>query len=157
MITIPFGLIGAILGHLILNLPITILSVFGMVALTGIVVNDAIVLIEAFNHRLEEGYTLFSALTNACKRRFRAILLTTLTTFSGLMPLILEKSLQAQFLIPMAVSLGFGVLFATSITLLLIPCGYMILDDIQNLIVSLKKNSLNKINTQFSKVFRSRG
>jgi multidrug efflux pump subunit AcrB len=134
MITIPFGLIGAILGHLILNLPITILSVFGMVALTGIVVNDAIVLIEAFNHRLEEGYTLFSALTNACKRRFRAILLTTLTTFSGLMPLILEKSLQAQFLIPMAVSIAFGVLFSTLVTLIIIPCIIAALNDIRRII-----------------------
>ena len=141
MVTIPFGLIGAIIGHLILGIPITMLSIFGMIALTGIVVNDAIVLIEAFNSRLEKGFTFFHALTEAGKRRFRAILLTTLTTFCGLMPLILGKSLQAQFLIPMAVSIAFGVLFSTVITLIVIPCTVAILNDVRllfYLIVHLK-------------------
>ena len=134
MITIPFGLIGAILGHIIMGLPITMMSVFGMVALTGIVVNDAIVLIEAFNSRLERGYSLFNALAEAGKRRFRAIMLTTLTTFCGLMPMILGKSLQAQYLIPMAVAIAFGVLFSTVVTLLVVPCCVGVLNDIRRLL-----------------------
>jgi len=104
---------------------------FGMVALAGIVVNDAIVFIECVNSNLERGEPLFGALLNAGKRRFRAIMLTTLTTFSGLMPLILERSAQAAFLKPMAISIAFGVLFATIITLVLIPCFIAILNDIR--------------------------
>ena len=154
---IPFGFVGAIWGHIIMGYNLSILSLFGCVGLTGVVVNDSLVLIHAINRIRTQGVSLKQAVLNGGALRFRAILLTSVTTFAGLTPILLEKSLQAQFLIPMAVSLGFGVLFATSITLLLIPCGYMILDDIQNLIVSLKKNSLNKMNTQFSKVFRSRG
>ena len=131
MTTIPFGLIGAVIGHLIFGFPLTIMSVFGMVALAGIVVNDAIVLIEGVNGRLENGTPLFIALTEGGKRRFRAILLTTLTTFFGLMPIILEKSMQAQVLIPMAISIAFGVLFATVVTLIFIPCLIAILNDIR--------------------------
>ncbi len=137
MTTIPFGLIGAVIGHLIFGFPLTLLSMFGMVALAGIVVNDAIVLIEGVNTRLEEGMPLFVALREGGKRRFRAILLTTLTTFSGLMPLILEKSMQAQFLIPMAISIAFGVLFATVLTLVLIPCLMAILNDLRRFIYLL--------------------
>jgi multidrug efflux pump subunit AcrB len=129
MTTIPFGLIGGIIGHMFFGLPITMMSLFGLIALAGIVVNDAIVLIEGVNVRLAEGFPLFEALREGGKRRFRAILLTTLTTFAGLMPLILEKSMQAQFLIPMAISIAFGVLFATVLTLVLIPCLIAILND----------------------------
>jgi len=134
MITIPFGLIGAVLGHLIFGMDLTIMSMFGMVALSGIVVNDAIVLIEGINSRLEAGSNFLTAVSEGSKRRFRAILLTTLTTFFGLMPMILEKSVQAQFIIPMAVSIAFGVAFATVVTLVLIPSIIVILNDIRRLI-----------------------
>jgi multidrug efflux pump subunit AcrB len=131
MTTIPFGLIGGVIGHIIFGKMISLLSMFGMVALAGIVVNDAIVLIEGVNARLEADMPLFEAIREGGKRRFRAILLTTLTTFSGLMPLILEKSFQAQFLIPMAISIAFGVLFATLLTLVLIPCQLAVLNDLR--------------------------
>jgi multidrug efflux pump subunit AcrB len=134
MAAIPFGIVGAIAGHLIMGLNLSLLSLFGMVGLAGVVVNDSLVLIDATNRLREEGVGAREAITLAGALRFRAIILTSLTTFAGLMPMILEKSLQAQFLIPMAVSLGFGVLFATGITLLLVPCGYVILDDVHNLL-----------------------
>ena len=102
--------------------------------LAGVVVNDSLVLIDATNRFREKGVSAREAVTRAAALRFRAIILTSLTTFAGLTPMIMEKSLQAQFLIPMAVSLGFGVLFATGITLLLVPCGYVILEDLQNLV-----------------------
>ncbi len=129
MTTIPFGLVGGLIGHWLFGKPVSIMSMFGMVALAGIVVNDAIVLIEGVNSRLESGMPLYEALREGGKRRFRAIMLTTFTTFAGLMPLILEKSFQAQFLIPMALSIAFGVLFATLVTLLLLPCLLAILND----------------------------
>ncbi len=131
MLSIPFGLVGAILGHLIMGKELCILSMFGLVALSGVVVNDALLLIDYANERRRQGEPPFEAIINAGIRRFRPILLTSLTTFFGLMPLILEKSIQAQFLIPMAISLGFGILFATGITLLLIPCFYLVYEDIR--------------------------
>jgi len=134
MAAIPFGIVGAIAGHLIMGLNLSLLSLFGMVGLAGVVVNDSLVLIHATNRLREEGASAQEAIRQAGGLRFRAIILTSLTTFAGLMPMILEKSLQAQFLIPMAVSLGFGVLFATGITLLLVPCGYVILDDIHKVL-----------------------
>jgi multidrug efflux pump subunit AcrB len=133
MTTIPFGLVGGIIGHIILGKPLSLLSMFGLVALAGIVVNDAIVLIEAVNDQLEEGVPLRVAVRVGGKRRFRAILLTTLTTSFGLMPLIMESSFQAQFLKPMAISIAFGVLFATVITLILMPCQLMILSDFRRM------------------------
>lgn len=133
MTTIPFGLIGGVIGHLLFGKILSIMSLFGMVALAGIVVNDAIVLIEGVNLRLENGMPFFEALVEGGKRRFRAIMLTTLTTFSGLMPLILERSMQAQFLIPMAISIAFGVLFATILTLVFIPCLLAILNDLRRI------------------------
>jgi multidrug efflux pump subunit AcrB len=133
MTTIPFGLVGGILGHIIMGKPLSLLSMFGLVALAGIVVNDAIVLIEAVNDLMAEGMPLRVAVRMGGKRRFRAILLTTLTTSFGLMPLILERSFQAQFLIPMAISIAFGVMFATVITLVLMPCQLMILSDFRRL------------------------
>lgn len=134
MAAIPFGIVGAIAGHLIMGLNLSLLSLFGMVGLAGVVVNDSLVLIDAANRLRDEGAGAWDAVTRAGALRFRAIILTSLTTFAGLMPMILERSLQAQFLIPMAVSLGFGVLFATGITLLLVPCGYVILEDVHNLL-----------------------
>jgi multidrug efflux pump subunit AcrB len=131
MAAIPFGMVGAVLGHLIMGVNLSLLSLFGMVGLTGVVVNDSLVLIHATNRLREGGMGAGEAIVLGGRMRFRAILLTSLTTFAGLTPMILEKSLQARFLIPMAVSLGFGVLFATAITLLLVPCGYMILEDIR--------------------------
>ncbi|MBW1785650.1 MAG: efflux RND transporter permease subunit [Deltaproteobacteria bacterium] len=129
MAAIPFGIVGALLGHLIMGFNLSILSMFGMVGLAGVVVNDSLVLVDAGNRFRDRGDSAFDAIRNAGALRFRAVILTSLTTFAGLTPMILEKSLQARFLIPMAVSLGFGVLFATGITLLLVPCCYLILED----------------------------
>ena len=134
MSAIPFGIVGAMAGHLIMGLHLSLLSLFGIVGLAGVVVNDSLVLIHRANRlRREEGLEAEEAVRQAGPHRFRAILLTSITTFAGLIPIIAERSLQAQFLIPMAVSLGFGVLFATGITLLLIPCGYLILEDLHRL------------------------
>ena len=130
MTSIPFGMVGAVAGHLIMGYDLSILSMFGLVALAGVVVNDSLLLIDKINRDRREGSELFKAVVEAGKRRFRPILLTSLTTFFGLTPMILEKSVQARFLIPMAISLGFGILFATGITLILIPSLYMILEDI---------------------------
>lgn len=134
MFAIPFGLVGAIIGHLIYRIPLSMMSFFGLVALTGIVVNDAIVLIVAINNRLKEGVPVFQAIEEGAKRRFRAIILTSLTTFAGLFPIILERSFQAQILIPMGVAIAFGVLFATIGTLLVIPCLLAVLSDIRMLV-----------------------
>jgi multidrug efflux pump subunit AcrB len=139
MITIPFGLIGAMFGHLLLGFDVTMLSLFGMVAVAGMVVNDAIVLIDAINARMAEGLPIRQAISEGGARRFRAILLTTLTTVFGLMPLILEKSMQAQFLIPMALSVAAGVAFATLLTLIFIPCQLMILSDGRRLAAWLRR------------------
>jgi multidrug efflux pump subunit AcrB len=138
MAAIPFGIVGAVAGHLLMGLNLSLLSLFGIVGLAGVVVNDSLVLVHATNRFRRQGASPHDAITRAGGLRFRAIILPSLTTFAGLTPMILERSLQAQFLIPMAVSLGFGVLFATGITLLLIPCGYMILEDVHNLLGSLR-------------------
>ena len=130
LLAVPFGIIGALAGHLILDLTPSYLSVFGMLALAGVVVNDSLVMVDFANQRRREGDMSIEAVTDAGARRFRPILLTSLTTFAGLLPLMLDPSLQAQFLIPMAVSLGFGILFATFITLYLIPSGYLVAEDI---------------------------
>ncbi|MHC5159938.1 MAG: efflux RND transporter permease subunit, partial [Planctomycetota bacterium] len=129
MSAIPFGLVGALVGHVVMGFQLSILSVFGIVALTGIVVNDSLIMIDLINRERSEGIALKQVIRDSVTRRFRPILLTTLTTFCGLVPMMLEKSLQARFLIPMAVSLAFGVLFATIITLILVPALYMILED----------------------------
>lgn len=133
MSAIPFGLIGAVMGHVVLGLNLTMLSMFGIVALTGIVVNDSLVLMDFINRRVRDGVPPRDAVHQAGAARFRPILLTSLTTFAGLTPLLLEKSVQAQFLIPMAVSLAFGVLFSTFIILLGVPVGYIILEDVKRL------------------------
>ena len=133
MAAIPFGIVGAVIGHMIMGFSLSILSMFGIVALAGVVVNDSLLLIDTINVKRREGSELLPALLDGGTRRFRPILLTSLTTFFGLTPMILETSVQAQFLIPMAISLGFGILFATGITLLLIPCLYMMLEDARGL------------------------
>jgi multidrug efflux pump subunit AcrB len=133
MSVIPFGVVGAIWGHLIMRIDLTILSMFGVVALAGVVVNDSIVLVHFINARRAEGMPLGQAVRAAGVTRFRPILLTSLTTFAGLTPLLLERSVQAKFMVPMAVSLGFGVVFATFITLMIVPVSYMILEDLKKL------------------------
>jgi multidrug efflux pump subunit AcrB len=132
MSVIPFGVIGALLGHLILGIPVSMTSYFGIIALSGVVVNDSLILVDFVNRGRAAGISLVEAVKNAANTRFRAILLTSLTTFLGLAPIaIFETSLQAQLVVPMAASLAFGILFATVITLLLIPALYLILDDFQ--------------------------
>jgi multidrug efflux pump subunit AcrB len=131
MAAIPFGLIGAVWGHVVMGMDITILSGFGVVALTGVVVNDSLVMVDYVNRKRSIGLSEMESARQAGFARFRPILLTSLTTFAGLTPLLLEKSLQAKFLVPMAVSLGFGVIFATVITLILVPAMYLILEDIR--------------------------
>ena len=131
MSVIPFGAAGAMLGHMIMGMSLTIMSLMGMLALTGVVVNDSLVLVDYINRRRAEGMPLMEAVSTAGAARLRPVLLTSLTTFAGLTPLIFEKSTQAQFLIPMAVSLGFGILFATFITLLLVPLNYLVLEDLR--------------------------
>jgi multidrug efflux pump subunit AcrB len=130
MAAIPFGLVGAIIGHAIMGFPITIISFFGIVALSGIVVNDSLILIDFINSKIREGEDASSAVMESGKVRFRPVLLTSVTTIAGLFPLLLETSFQAQFLIPMAISLCFGLLVATILTLVYVPSLYMIVKDI---------------------------
>ena len=129
MLAIPFGIVGSVLGHLIMGYSLSLMSMMGIVALSGVVVNDSLVLIDYANRQRLEGASALAAINSAGTRRFRPIILTTLTTFGGLAPMIFETSRQARFLIPMALSLGFGILFATLITLLLVPSLYMLRED----------------------------
>ncbi len=129
MTAVPFGIVGAVWGHAFMGLALSILSMCGVVALTGIVVNDSLVLVSYINTNRRANVPLRRAVHDAGLARFRAIILTSLTTAAGVTPLMLEKSVQAQFLIPMAVALVFGVLFSTMITLVLVPSGYLILED----------------------------
>jgi multidrug efflux pump subunit AcrB len=128
MSVIPFGFIGAVIGHVIFDMAVNILSLFGIIALAGVVVNDSLILVEFANRGKAENLSAEEAILSAGKKRFRAILLTTLTTFVGLFPLLFETSVQAQFVIPMALSLSFGILFASTITLVLIPCLYLVVE-----------------------------
>ncbi|SEA79317.1 Multidrug efflux pump subunit AcrB [Desulfuromusa kysingii] len=134
MISIPFGIVGAVIGHLLLGYSLSVMSMFGVVALAGVVVNDSLVLIDFANRKRLTGETAHAAIVDAGILRFRPIMLTTLTTFCGLMPMIFETSRQARFMIPMAISLGFGILFATLIALLLVPCLYLIVEDIRKIL-----------------------
>jgi len=128
---IPFGIIGAVIGHWIMGQTLTILSMLGLMALIGVVINDSLVLVDYINQRRRNAKEqLIAAVERAGVVRFRPVMLTSLTTFFGLLPLLSDKSSSAQFLIPMAISLGFGILFATLITLVLIPTNIMIADDI---------------------------
>ncbi len=131
MSVIPFGMVGAIIGHLLLGQAVSVLSICGIIALSGVVVNDSLIMVDFVNRARKEGASLIEAAMQAGGQRFRAIVLTSLTTFMGLLPIIFERSLQAQVVIPMAISLAFGILFATVITLLLVPALYLILDDIK--------------------------
>lgn len=128
---IPFGVIGAVFGHWLIGIPLNFLSILGIIALSGVVVNDSIVVVDFVNQARKDGTPIIDAVLNAGAARFRAIMLTSLTTFFGLVPILLETSMQAQFLIPMATSLAFGIVFATVITLFLIPSLYIILEDLK--------------------------
>ncbi len=138
MFTVPFGMIGAVFGHMLMGYDLSIMSIFGMVALTGVVVNDAIVLIERINENFACGIPFFDAILKGAARRFRAIFLTTLSTVGGLSPLILETDFQAKFLIPMALSVAAGVAFATVLTLVLIPSLMTILNDLRLVVRRVK-------------------
>jgi multidrug efflux pump subunit AcrB len=130
MAAIPFGLVGAIVGHFIMGLDITMISIFGIVALSGIVVNDSLILIDFINARVRSGEAVFDALIAAGRNRFRPVLLTSVTTVAGLAPLMTETSFQARFLIPMAVSISFGLAAATVLTLVFVPALYVVVKDI---------------------------
>lgn len=136
MAAIPFGIIGAVLGHLIMGYSLSVISMFGVVALCGVVVNDSLVLIDFANRKKQNGKSHYDAVHQAGIHRFRPIILTTLTTFGGLSPMIFETSRQARFLIPMALSLGYGILFATVITLILVPSLYLVIEDIRQWILA---------------------
>lgn len=131
LMVVPLGIFSAILGHGIIGKPFSIMSVWGVVALIGILVNDAIVMLDKYNRNLREGMNMTDAVINAGKNRFRPIILTTITTFVGLAPLILEKSFQAQFLVPMAISVAFGVLFSTIMLLLYFPSLILYFNDLR--------------------------
>ncbi len=133
MSAIPFGMVGAVWGHVVMGFSLSLMSMMGLVALSGVVVNDSLILIVSINRFREDGMSTWEAVVAGGARRFRPILLTSLTTFFGLAPMILETSVQARFLVPMAVSLGFGVLAATLIMLLIVPCAYIILEDARRL------------------------
>ncbi|MFU8894293.1 MAG: efflux RND transporter permease subunit [Luteolibacter sp.] len=133
MIAVPFGAIGALFGHVIMGITPSYLSVFGILALAGVVVNDSLVMVDFINRRIREGGSLLESVVGSGTRRFRPILLTSLTTFVGLLPLMFDPSLQAQFLIPMATSLAFGILFATVITLFLVPTTYLAAEDLRGI------------------------
>lgn len=141
MSVIPFGFIGAVIGHWIMGMDLTIMSMMGLMALVGVVVNDSLVLVDYINKKRKACGDLMEAVLTAGTLRFRPVLLTSLTTFIGLMPLLFEKSTQAQFLIPMAVSLGFGILFATFITLILVPVNYLLVEDVRGLFRSSHKTN----------------
>ena len=133
LVAIPFGIVGAVLGHIWLDYDISLVSLMGVIALSGVVINDSLIMIDYAN-RQRAASSAFDAISQAGLRRFRPILLTTLPTFGGLVPLIFERSLQAQYIIPMAVSLGFGILFSTAIILVLVPCLYLILEDARRVV-----------------------
>jgi len=134
LLAVPFGIIGAYAGHMLLDITPSWLSIFGIMALAGVVVNDSIVLVDFINKKREEGIDLIDAVLTSGVQRFRPIFLTSITTFAGLTPLMFDRAIHAQFLKPMAVSLGFGILFATFITLLLIPTAYLLLEDLKALV-----------------------
>ncbi len=141
MSVIPFGIIGAILGHLLLGNDLSILSVIGIIGLVGVVVNDSLVMVDFINHYIDEGHDWRSAVMEAGPMRFRAVILTSLTTFLGLLPIQLETSIQSQFVKPMAISVAFGVLFATFVTLILVPVLYFIAKDLEKAVTGLLKRA----------------
>ena len=132
MTAIPFGIVGAVIGHILLGYDLSLISLMGVIALSGVVVNDSLIMVD-FANRKRADLSAFEAIHQAGLRRFRPIILTTLTTAGGLTPIILETSQQAYYLIPMAISLGFGIIFATAIILVIVPCLYLILEDVISL------------------------
>jgi multidrug efflux pump subunit AcrB len=134
MSIIPFGIIGAVIGHWIMGHPLSFLSTLGLMALMGVVINDSLVLVDFINQQNRAGERLLESVRRAGIARFRPVMLTSLTTFFGLLPILSEKSSAAQILIPMAISLGFGILFATVVTLILVPTNVMIVDDIREFV-----------------------
>ena len=128
---IPFGIIGAIVGHWLTGYDFSMMSMIGVIALSGVVVNDSLLLVDHANQAVARGADRYAAVVDGTRRRFRAIMLTSVTTFMGLAPMLLERSTQAQVMVPMAISLAFGIVFATVITLLLVPCLYMMLEDLR--------------------------
>jgi multidrug efflux pump subunit AcrB len=139
MLVIPFGAVGAALGHAILGYDLTMYSVIGIVALSGMVVNASLVLVDDVNRRRAGGDRLVDAVRGAGRGRLRAIFLTEVTTFVGLVPMMFERAMFARFMIPLAISLAFGVLFASVITLLLVPCATVILEDLRLLATGTKR------------------
>jgi multidrug efflux pump subunit AcrB len=129
MVAIPFGIIGAVSGHILMGYDLSLMSLMGMIALSGVVVNDSLIMVDYANRHRGEG-TAFEVIVQAGVRRFRPIFLTTITTFGGLIPITFEASQQAAYLIPMAISLGFGIVFATAIIAVIVPCLYLILNDL---------------------------
>ncbi|MGB1035014.1 MAG: efflux RND transporter permease subunit, partial [Primorskyibacter sp.] len=126
MLAIPLGLVGAVAGHLIMSVPVSLLSIFGIIGLAGVVINNSLVMVDLYNEYLGRGMALQEAVVQGTKDRFRPILLTSVTTFLGVYPLIMETSLQAQFLIPLAISIGYGVLFGTVIVVLCVPAVFVL-------------------------------
>lgn len=153
MVAIPFGIVGALLGHLIMGVGVTLWSLVGIIAVSGVVVNDNLVLVDRINQKRAEGTPLMEAIRDAGVARFRPIALTSLTTFLGLVPLMFESSVQAQFLIPMAVSLAYGVMFATIISLILVPVFYAMLDDMQGIVEN--GNLISRSEGLIRKIFRA--
>jgi len=146
MSVIPFGLVGAAWGHVLMRYDFSMMSVIGLVALSGVVVNDSLVLVDKVNHYRADGMSPREALSQAGRSRFRAIMLTSLTTFAGLTPLLAETSIQSRLLIPMAISLAFGVLFATLISLLVVPAHYLILEDLKGALARLRTPNSTRAN-----------
>ena len=132
MMAIPFGLVGAVLGHMLLGYDLSLVSMMGVVAVSGVVINGALIMVDHANRSRREQMSAYEAIHQAGLRRFRPIMLTTMPTFGGLTPIILESSRQAYHLVPMAISLGFGIVFATSIMLVVVPCLYMMLEDLRD-------------------------
>ena len=131
---IPYGMVGAILGHLLFGVNLAVLSLLGVVALSGVVVNDSLLLVVFINRKMEEGFAVKDAIVDSVRTRFRPVVLTSITTFLGIMPLLFNQSTQVLFLKPMAISLGVGILFATTIILLLVPISYIIINDFIKLV-----------------------
>ena len=138
MAVIPFGFIGAVVGHWVMGFPFTMLSAIGLVALTGIVVNDSLILVDFINHRVRAGMPVYDAIIESGQKRLRPILLTSITTILGLAPLMAERSVQAQFLIPMGISICFGLAFATGLTLVVVPCLYLIVEDARGMLHGIR-------------------
>jgi multidrug efflux pump subunit AcrB len=139
MSVIPFSLVGAVLGHIITGYDLSILSIVGMMALLGVVVNDSLVLVDYINKQREQGMAVFEAVLKSGTARFRPVILTSITTFAGLTPLLLDNSTQSQFLKQMAISLGFGILFATAITLIIVPINYYLGYQLKHATINLTK------------------